>query len=170
MHSYLDDNVYPAHQSVIVRCEDFLFSSLQWKIFNWGGRFTYIQRIHGGGCHIFLHYIYIYTNTLSWTLVKCGYSYFALVFWATFRLFLGLECWKFHRETGPIRNLAFVQSTTFILFDSIFTYLFLGLQPNNGLILCEPPRPEDLQLCNHTGSMEKLGKVCNYTFRHPLQI
>eukprot|EP00434_Breviolum_minutum_P039852 symbB.v1.2.035395.t1/scaffold4755.1/size35387/1 len=26
MHSYLDDNVYPAHQSVIVRCEDFLFS------------------------------------------------------------------------------------------------------------------------------------------------
>ncbi|CAL1155734.1 unnamed protein product [Cladocopium goreaui] len=26
MHSYLDDSVYPPHQTVIVRCEDFLFS------------------------------------------------------------------------------------------------------------------------------------------------
>ena len=28
MHSYLDDSVYPPHQTVIVRCEDFLFSHL----------------------------------------------------------------------------------------------------------------------------------------------
>ena len=36
MHSYLDDSVYPPHQTVIVRCEDFLFSYLAgWKLHVW---------------------------------------------------------------------------------------------------------------------------------------
>ena len=74
-----------------------------------------------------------------------------LVKWLQLRYigFLGNGYFQAVSWLGMLEIPPWKQSTTFILFDSIFIgflyfYLFLGLQPKNGLILWEPPRPEDL--------------------------